>query len=33
MYGLMAIPTLLSTVVLAPKVLAHAREYLGTHPG
>lgn len=28
MYGLMAIPTLVSTVLLAPKVLAHAREYL-----
>ena len=33
MYGLMAIPTLVSTVVLAPKVLAHAREYLTMHPG
>jgi AGCS family alanine or glycine:cation symporter len=33
MYGLMAIPTLVSTLVLAPKVLAHAREYLSTHPG
>ena len=28
MYGLMAIPTVVSTVLLAPKVLAHAREYL-----
>ncbi|TVS16038.1 MAG: alanine:cation symporter family protein [Gammaproteobacteria bacterium] len=29
MYGLMAIPTIVSTVLLAPKVLAHARDYLG----
>lgn len=29
MYGLMAIPTLISTVLLAPKVMRHAREYLG----
>lgn len=29
MYGLMAIPTVVSTVLLAPKVLAHARDYLG----
>jgi AGCS family alanine or glycine:cation symporter len=29
MYGLMAIPTLLSTVVLAPKVMTHTHEYLG----
>lgn len=28
MYGLMAIPTVVSTVLLAPKVLAHARDYL-----
>lgn len=28
MYGLMAIPTVVSTVVLAPRVLAHARDYL-----
>ncbi|HSG88933.1 MAG TPA: amino acid carrier protein [Pseudomonadales bacterium] len=28
MYGLMAIPTLVSTVLLAPKVMAHARTYL-----
>jgi AGCS family alanine or glycine:cation symporter len=27
MYGLMAIPTILSTVLLAPQVLRHAREY------
>lgn len=30
MYGLMAIPTLASTVVLAPRVLEHAREYLSS---
>ncbi|MCC5886067.1 MAG: sodium:alanine symporter family protein [Gammaproteobacteria bacterium] len=29
MYGLMAIPTVISTLLLAPKVLAHARDYLG----
>lgn len=29
MYGLMAIPTVVSTVLLAPKVLDHARDYLG----
>ncbi|MCC5870925.1 MAG: sodium:alanine symporter family protein [Gammaproteobacteria bacterium] len=28
MYGLMAIPTVISTLLLAPKVLAHARDYL-----
>ena len=28
MYGLMAIPTVISTVLLAPKVMAHARTYL-----
>lgn len=28
MYGLMAIPTVISTVLLAPKVMAHARDYL-----
>ena len=28
MYGLMAIPTVISTVLLAPKVMAHARAYL-----
>ena len=30
MYGLMAIPTVISTVLLAPRVMAHAREYFGT---
>lgn len=29
MYGLMAIPTVVSTILLAPKVLDHARDYLG----
>lgn len=28
MYGLMAIPTVVSTLLLAPRVLAHARDYL-----
>jgi Na+/alanine symporter len=28
MYGLMAIPTVISTVLLAPRVLEHARDYL-----
>lgn len=28
MYGLMAIPTIVSTVLLAPRVVAHARDYL-----
>ncbi|HZW58717.1 MAG TPA: alanine:cation symporter family protein, partial [Woeseiaceae bacterium] len=32
MYGLMAIPTLVSTVVLAPRALAHARDYLSSLP-
>jgi AGCS family alanine or glycine:cation symporter len=30
MYGLMAIPTLVSTVLLAPRALEHAREYLAS---
>ncbi len=29
MYGLMAIPTVISTLLLAPKVLTHAQDYLG----
>jgi AGCS family alanine or glycine:cation symporter len=29
MYGLMAVPTLISTVLLAPRVRSHARDYLG----
>ncbi|EAQ97541.1 alanine/glycine:cation symporter family protein [Congregibacter litoralis] len=31
-YGLMAIPTMVSTLVLAPKVMAAAREYFARHP-
>ena len=33
MYGLMAIPTVISTVLLAPKVMAHARTYLSDPTG
>jgi len=29
-YGLMAIPTMLSTLLLAPKVMAAARSYFAT---
>jgi len=32
MYGLMAIPTVISTLLLAPRIMAHARAYLRAHP-
>jgi AGCS family alanine or glycine:cation symporter len=31
-YGLMAIPTMVSTLLLAPKVMEAARDYFGRHP-
>lgn len=31
-YGLMAIPTMVSTLILAPKVMAAARDYFRRHP-
>jgi AGCS family alanine or glycine:cation symporter len=31
-YGLMAIPTMISTLLLAPKVMAAARDYFSRHP-
>ncbi|MDP5072101.1 MAG: alanine:cation symporter family protein, partial [Congregibacter sp.] len=31
-YGLMAIPTMVSTLILAPKVMAAARDYFSRHP-
>jgi AGCS family alanine or glycine:cation symporter len=31
-YGLMAIPTMLSTLLLAPRVMAAARDYFNRHP-
>ncbi len=31
-YGLMAIPTMVSTLLLAPRVMAAAREYFARHP-
>jgi AGCS family alanine or glycine:cation symporter len=31
-YGLMAIPTMISTLILAPRVMAAARDYFSRHP-
>ena len=31
-YGIMAIPTMVSTLILAPKVMTAARDYFQRHP-